>query len=181
MSAWYFIHQRPSAISDELVWSSKYHRCRSAACNDCTYVVSLRCEWLLIPLMWKTSVSSFMKISPTLGGERRREWELPECFIDSVRSVCMQMTQCQIISKVNCWYLSLPTVCHYLSWALLIPSVLLCKQRCAEQRKERIKLPLSVFSFQRAGVDCYFATSDSPLRNLTVQITCAWGKLGTHL
>lgn len=89
----------------------------------------------LVSLMWKTSVSSFMKISLTLGGKRQRVRALR--LNDSVRSVCMQMTQCQIISKVNCWYLSLLTECHYLSQALLIPPVLLCKQCCAEQQKKK--------------------------------------------
>lgn len=45
----------------------------------------------LISPMWKTSIFYFMKISPTLGGERQRVSTL--CFIDSVTSVCMQMTQ----------------------------------------------------------------------------------------
>lgn len=40
--------------------------------------------------MWKTSVFAFMKISPTFDGARQRV--RTPCFIDSVRSVCMQMT-----------------------------------------------------------------------------------------
>lgn len=105
MSVVYFIHQRPSAISDE----PRFDRPSGVR-------VGAQLQRLHIPGITGAAASIFLKLSLASSGGWGGGGP-----IDSVRCVCMLTTPCQIMSRVSCWCLSLPTACRYLSRPLLIP------------------------------------------------------------